>query len=130
MLRVKLPAMDAENAVRQRLAQRYLSGLAEVNVGLPRTVEGCDPVWHLFVVRLADRDRVQAALAGRGIATLVHYPIACHEQSAYADRTWPALPIASALQHMVLSLPISPVHTEAEVDAVVMALADIVGHRS
>ena len=130
MLRVKLPALDAENAVRQRLAQRYLAGLADVNVGLPHTVEGCEPVWHLFVVRVAERDRVQAALAERGITTLVHYPIACHEQQAYADRHWPALPIASALQHQVLSLPISPVHTEAEVDTVVAALTDIVGRRS
>ena len=130
MLRVKLPAMDAENAVRHRLARRYLAGLADVNVGLPHTVEGCDPVWHLFVVRVADRARVQAGLTARGITTLVHYPIACHEQQAYADRPWPALPIASALQHQVLSLPISPVHTEAEVDTVVAALADIVGRRS
>lgn len=130
MLRVKLPALDAENAARQRLAQRYLAGLADVNVGLPRTVEGCEPVWHLFVVRVAERARVQAALAERGIATLVHYPIACHAQQAYADRTWPDLPVASALQHQVLSLPISPVHTEAEVDTVVAALADIVGRRS
>lgn len=130
MLRVKLPALDAENAVRQRLAQRYLAGLADVNVGLPHTVEGCEPVWHLFVVRVAERDRVQAALAERGITTLVHYPIACHEQQAYAHCHWPALPIASALQHQVLSLPISPVHTEAEVDTVVAALTDIVGRRS
>ncbi len=129
MLRVKLPAMDAENAVRQRLAQRYLTGLADVNVGLPRTVEGCDPVWHLFVVRVNDRDRVQQALTARGITTLVHYPIACHEQAAYANHSWPALPVASALQHQVLSLPISPVHTEAEVDAVVAALAETVGRR-
>lgn len=130
MLRVKLPALDAENAARQRLAQRYLAGLADVNVDLPRTVEGCEPVWHLFVVRVAERAHVQAALAERGIATLVHYPIACHAQQAYADRTWPDLPVASALQHQVLSLPISPVHTEAEVDTVVAALADIVGRRS
>ena len=129
MLRVKLPAMDAENAVRQRLAQRYLTGLADVNVGLPRTVEGCDPVWHLFVVRVNDRDRVQQALTARGITTLVHYPIACHEQAAYTNHPWPALPVASALQHQVLSLPISPVHTEAEVDAVVAALAETVGRR-
>ncbi|MEY4908391.1 MAG: hypothetical protein RL260_2109, partial [Pseudomonadota bacterium] len=129
MLRVKLPAMDAENAVRHRLAQRYLAGLADVNVGLPHTVEHCEPVWHLFVIRVQERDRVQQALAERGVTTLVHYPIACHEQRAYAGRAWPALPIASALQHEVLSLPISPVHTEAEVDQVISALRDIVGPR-
>ncbi|GIX50893.1 DegT/DnrJ/EryC1/StrS family aminotransferase [Sphaerotilus sulfidivorans] len=129
ILRAKLPALDAENATRQHLAQRYLAGLADIDVGLPHTIEGGEPVWHLFVIRVAERERVQQALQARGIATLVHYPIACHAQAAYADQDCPPLPVASALQHQVLSLPISPVHTEAEIDAVIAALSEIIGPR-
>jgi dTDP-4-amino-4,6-dideoxygalactose transaminase len=131
MLRVKLPELNAENGVRGQLAERYLAGLADVNLGLPRVVSGCESVWHLFVVRIEkDRDHVQKELAKRGIATMVHYPIACHEQQAYAYQPWPYLPIASALQHQVLSLPISPIHSAAEIDEVIAALRDIVGSRA
>jgi len=72
---------------------------------------------------------VQRELASRGIATMIHYPTACHRQRAFADRAWPALPVSDALQHQVLSLPISPVHTPQEIDTVVAALAEIVGPR-
>jgi dTDP-4-amino-4,6-dideoxygalactose transaminase len=129
MLRVKLAALDAENAVRTQLAARYLAGLADVALELPATADDCEPVWHLFVVRVDDRARVQRELAARGIATLIHYPAACHRQQAFADRPWPPLPVSDALQERVLSLPISPVHTPAEIDTVVAALADIVGPR-
>ena len=129
LLRVKLAALDAENAARTRLAARYLEGLAGLALELPATAASCEPVWHLFVVRVAERERVQQALAARGIATLIHYPIACHRQPVFAEQPWTTLPVSERLQHEVLSLPISPVHGEAEIDAVIAALADIVGPR-
>ena len=130
MLRVKLPSLDADNAARSALAARYLEGLRSVDVGLPGVAEGCEPVWHLFVVRVRERERVQQALRESGIATLIHYPMACHRQPVFAHRPWPALPVSDALQHEVLSLPISPVHRPEEIDAVVEALARIVGPRA
>jgi dTDP-4-amino-4,6-dideoxygalactose transaminase len=130
LLRVKLGALDAENATRAALAARYVAGLQGLALDLPRQAPGAQSAWHLFVVRLhgpaGTRDRVQAALAERGIATLIHYPLACHRQPAYAGQAWPALPIAEALQDSVLSLPISPVHTAAEIDTVVGALRELV----
>lgn len=129
MLRAKLPSLDAENAARGRLAQRYLDGLADVALDLPVTANHCEPVWHLFVVGVDDRARVQAELAARGIATMIHYPTACHRQPAFADQAWPPLPVSEGLQDRILSLPISPVHTTGEIDEVIAALTEIVGPR-
>ena len=130
MLRVKLATLDAENRVRRSHAQRYLAGLADVDIGLPHVDQGAEPVWHLFVVRHPRRDEVQRELAARGIGTMIHYPLACHRQPPYAARAWPPLPVSELLQDQVLSLPISPVHEAEEIDAVVDALRDIVGTRS
>jgi dTDP-4-amino-4,6-dideoxygalactose transaminase len=129
MLRVKLPALDAENAARAALARRYMAGLQGLPLDLPVQADGAESSWHLFVIRLhgpaGTRDRVLAELAARGITALIHYPLACHQQPAYADQRWPDLPIAASLQHEVLSLPISPVHAEAEIDEVIAALREI-----
>jgi dTDP-4-amino-4,6-dideoxygalactose transaminase len=129
LLRAKLPALDAENAARAALACRYLDGLQGLALDLPEQVAGAESSWHLFVIRLhgpaGTRDRVLAELAARGITALIHYPLACHLQPAYAGPGWPELPIATALQDQVLSLPISPVHTADEIDAVIAALRDI-----
>jgi len=129
-LRVKLPALDAENVHRAALAARYLAGLRDLALGLPEQAPGTESAWHLFVVRLngptGTRDRVRSQLAARGIDTLIHYPLACHRQPAYAAGTWPDLPIADSLQDVVLSLPISPVHTHDEIDTVITALRDLV----
>jgi dTDP-4-amino-4,6-dideoxygalactose transaminase len=129
MLRTKLPALDAENAARAALACRYLDGLQGLPLDLPQQVDGAESSWHLFVIRLhgpvGTRDRVSAQLAARGITALIHYPLACHLQPAYAGPGWPALPIATALQDQVLSLPISPVHSAGDIDAVIAALRDI-----
>ena len=128
-LRVKLPALDADNARRAQIAQRYMRGLADAAVALPVIASGCEPVWHLFVVQVDDRARVQRELTARGIASLIHYPTACHRQRAFAEQVWPPLPISEALQGRVLSLPISPVHSDAEIDAVIAAMNNIVGPR-
>ncbi len=120
VLRAKLPHLDAENAARRACAAGYLQALDDAPLRLPHVLPGAEPVWHLFVVRSSQRDALQAGLRERGIGTLVHYPLACHRQGAYAGRAWPALPVAERLQHEVLSLPIAPylhardVHTVAQ----------------
>jgi dTDP-4-amino-4,6-dideoxygalactose transaminase len=78
-------------------------------------------VWHLYVVRHAERDRLAGHLKARGIDTLVHYPIAPHLQPAYAALGMRdgSLPISEMLHRQVLSLPLWPGMTVEEVDAVV-----------
>jgi len=112
VLRAKLPHLDAENTARRACAAEYLAALEGAPLVLPRVLPAAEPVWHLFVVRSERRDALQAGLRERGIGTLVHYPVACHRQGAYAGQAWPALPVAERLQDQVLSLPIAPyLHT-------------------
>jgi dTDP-4-amino-4,6-dideoxygalactose transaminase len=122
MLRVKLPRLDEENAARRRVAGWYLKALADTDLVLPVVPEGMEPVWHLFVVCTPKRDALQAGLKARGVGTQVHYPTASHQQQAYAGQPWPALPIAEKMQHEVLSLPMAPYLTEADVKVVADAV--------
>lgn len=118
VLRVKLPALDAENAARGRLAAAYLEALRDAPLQLPQQIAGAESAWHLMVVRTDRREQLQAALSAAGIGHMVHYPIACHRQQAYAQDCWPALPIAERLQGELLSLPIAPYMTVEDVGRV------------
>lgn len=124
MLRVKLVSLDEDNAARARVARQYQQDLADCGLVLPQVPPGAEPVWHLYVVRTAQRDALQEALRQRGIGTLVHYPLACHRQGAYRGRDWPALPLAERLQDEVLSLPMAPYLTAAEISEVTCAVRE------
>jgi dTDP-4-amino-4,6-dideoxygalactose transaminase len=127
VLRVKLRTLDADNAQRRRVAQRYLGRLAGMPIALPQVAAGAEPVWHLFVLRTDERARLQAALDAQRIGHLVHYPVACHRQGAYAGAApWPPLPIAERLARQVLSLPMAPYLDEASIDRVCAVLRDAV----
>ena len=86
-LRVKLRHLDRWNEQRRQVAARYDDRLADVpGLGLPRAPQWAEPVWHLYVVRTDRRAELIKALDGKGIGTLVHYPIPPHLQQAYADQ--------------------------------------------
>ncbi len=124
ILRVKLPHLDAWNARRREIASRYLRELAGTGLVLPSIPEWAESSWHLFPVRLPRRDALRDALARAGVETLIHYPIPPHLQRAYADLGFArgAFPIAEETADTVLSLPIGPAMTNAQVDAVIAAL--------
>ena len=122
VLRVKLRYLDQENAARQIVANQYLDALRDTSLVLPEVLANVEPAWHLFVVRTHEREHLQNCLRERGIGTMVHYPIACHLQAAYAGGQWPALPLAERLQHEVLSLPMAPYLSAAEVAIVTQGL--------
>ncbi len=121
LLRVKLARIDSDNARRCELAQRYLAGIRNPAIALPSIGAQNEPVWHVFVVRVPDRDALQRHLQDRGIGTLIHYPIPPHQQRAY--HTWNArsYPVTERIHAEVLSLPISPVLTDADADTVIAA---------
>jgi len=121
-LRVKLRHLDAWNARRAAIAARYTSALSGA-VETPYVPDGVQPSWHLYVVRSPDRDGLAARLAGRGVETLVHYPTPCHRQAAFAAAGW-SLPVAERLAAEVLSLPMGPHLSDADVDAVIAAVGD------
>lgn len=124
VLRVKLKHLDRENQRRQALAAQYVDALMQTGLGLPSTLENVTPVWHLFVVRTAQREALQAHLRQAGVGSMIHYPIACHRQEAYAGQVWPRLPVAERLQNEVLSLPLAPYFSPAEVEQVLQAVRD------
>jgi dTDP-4-amino-4,6-dideoxygalactose transaminase len=110
-LRVRLERLDAANALRRDRAERYRAELAGVNdLGLPAEAAWARHVYHLFVVRSPERDALQARLQSADIETLIHYPIPCHLQPAFAHLGYREgdLPGAEQLAREVLSLPLWP----------------------
>ncbi|MBI4791980.1 MAG: DegT/DnrJ/EryC1/StrS family aminotransferase [Deltaproteobacteria bacterium] len=109
-LRVKLTRLDEWNARRGGIAARYAEGLRHTSLTLPMVPDWADPVWHLYVVRSAHRDRLQQRLAAAGIDTLIHYPVPAHRQKAYSHMhmTEGSLPRTEKIHREVLSLPIGP----------------------
>lgn len=121
LLTDKLKTLDNDNAHRNEIAKHYLSALSQVlGIGLPKVLPSCNSSWHLFVVRHPERDRVSASLSDAGIGSLIHYPIAPHQQKAYAGHmaTMRSLSIAERMQNEVLSLPIGPTMTLTEAERV------------
>ncbi|MFA9432463.1 DegT/DnrJ/EryC1/StrS family aminotransferase [Egicoccus sp. AB-alg2] len=125
VLMAKLPWLDHRNVQRQRLAARYAQQLAGLPVVLPNTAPWAEHVFHLYVVRAPDRDRVRALLTGAGVETGIHYPVPIHLQRAHADLGYlPGdFPVAETLSREILSLPMHPALTDGDVDRVADALA-------
>ena len=110
ILRVKLAHLDDWNARRSVIAARYQLGLAGCGLILPHVPDWAEPVWHLYVVQLLQRDALHKTLADAGVGTLIHYPIPPHLQQAYGHAGWEqgAFPLAERMADQVLSLPIGP----------------------
>jgi dTDP-4-amino-4,6-dideoxygalactose transaminase len=111
VLTAKLRRLDAWNAARRRAAARYHDLLAPLaDVIRPRTLTGNEHVWHLYVIRVPDRDRVLAELRAAGIGAGIHYPAAVHRTPAFASLGYRAgaFPVAERNAAGLLSLPLYP----------------------
>lgn len=125
VLRVKLARLDAWNAARRRIAALYAAALAGVgDLVLPSAPAHVEPVWHLYVVRTSRRDALLRHLQDAGIGALVHYPTPIHLQPAYAKAGWRRgrFPVAEQTAGEILSLPIYPELTDAQVNKVAGAI--------
>ena len=110
-LRVKLRHLDEWNDRRRKIANHYFERLSDVDaIMLPVVLDWAVPVWHLFSIRSNRRDELQAALAGDGIQTSIHYPVPPHLSDAYAGLGMGrgSFPVAEGIAGQVLSLPIGP----------------------
>jgi len=112
IMRVKLKVLDEWNDRRRAIAEKYytvLAGLADKKT-LPLVPDYADPVWHLFVIRCANRDQLQAKLTEAGIGTMIHYPIPGHRQTAYSALRFDkgSFPVSEMIANEVISLPIGP----------------------
>jgi len=120
VLRARLPHLKAWTSRRRELAARYRAALGGLSVEVPPE---CDTghVYHLFVVRVPDRDRFQRQLAADGIETLVHYPLPIPRQQAFTHMAPADCPMASRACDEVLSLPLHPGLSDDDLDSVVLA---------
>ena len=124
ILRVKLKYLDEWNSQRARLAAIYLEKLADSGLILPVVPPWAEPVWHVFVIRSAQRDLLQQDLGNAGVGTMIHYPIPPHLQQAYAEEGYQAgdFPIAEKIHREVLSLPMFPHLSDLELANVCSAV--------
>ena len=106
VLRVKLPYLDRWNDKRRNFARIYDSALEKTDVVTPKEEEYTKHVYHLYVIRHKQRDRLQQYLSNHGIQTLIHYPIPVHKQKAYhlSDN----LPVTEEICGEILSIPMNP----------------------
>jgi dTDP-4-amino-4,6-dideoxygalactose transaminase len=125
ILRVKLRHLDEWNAKRRAHADFYLESLSSSEFRFQAVHPHAEPVWHLFVVRLADREALQKKLKDEGIATGIHYPVPLHIQPAYQERQIPlgSLPVTERVANQVVSLPMYPELTAVELESVVNAIS-------
>ena len=120
VLRVKLKFLDRDNARRRVIATRYLTGIKQGNIVLPEKPERAEShVWHLFVIRTFEREALQRYLLEQGIQTHIHYPLPPHKQEAYREYGTMLLPVTEKIHNEVLSLPISSVMTDNEVEHII-----------
>lgn len=129
VLTIKLRHLDDWTEGRRHAAARYNTHLAALNLPVAADFPGGRHVYHLLVTRVPNRERIQTALKDVGINTGVHYPVALPNLSAYRHLGHvPAdFPVASGYQDQLLSLPLYPEITEAQIDAVCTALARALG---
>ena len=123
LLSVKLKYLDAETDVRRKIAERYNAEIKNPKITLPLLpTDRNEHAFHLYVVQVDDREKVQQHLIENGVQTLIHYPIPPHKQKAYKEWNNFSYPISEKMHREVLSLPISPVMTDAEVTKVIEAV--------
>jgi dTDP-4-amino-4,6-dideoxygalactose transaminase len=130
VLAVKLPRLDADNARRQAIAARYDKGLAGLPIALPPRRADCSHVFHQYVIRCKDRDRLREHLRGAAIGTGLHYPVPVHLHPAYRGRvpTGPTgLRNSEQVAGQILSLPMYPQLGEAAVDRVISEIGKFFG---
>lgn len=126
-LRAKLSVLDQWNKRRQEVAALYTELLDDIDeITLPSIREGSQSVWHLYVIRSKQRDALKEYLASLRIDTVIHYPIPPHQQECYREEYTDSQPIAEQLADEVLSLPISPVLSDNEVNYVASSIRSFI----
>lgn len=130
VLRVKLKYIEGWTEGRRAVAARYEAGLSSLGIGIPKPPAHCRHVYHVYAIRSADRDGLQAKLQEAGVSTGIHYPVPVHLQTAYADLGYKAgdLPVTEQIASEWLSLPMFAELEPAQVDKVVDAVKAAAGN--
>jgi len=129
ILKVKLKRLDADNQRRREIAQYYIENIKHHKIVLPlansQQLISNSHVFHLFVIRIQNRDLLQQYLNKNDIQTLIHYPIPPHQQLAYKEWNGLSFPITEKIHNEVLSLPLSPIQSIEELEEIVFCLNNI-----
>lgn len=119
VLDVKLPHLQQDNQRRREIAKYYRENIKNPLIVLPQTYDEKAHVWHVFAVRTAERDRFQKYLSDNGVQTIIHYSTPPHKQPAYAEWKHLSFPVTEQIHREIISLPMSPVMTDEEVEQLV-----------
>ena len=119
VLDVKLNHLASDNNKRREISKYYRENIKNSKIILPETYDEKSHVWHIFAVRTQNRDEFQKYLTEKGIQTIIHYPTPPHKQGAYKEWNNLSFPITEEIHNTILSLPISPVMTDSEIEKVV-----------
>ena len=122
ILNVKLKYLDGETVKRRNIASKYCSQIVNSKIILPKVKFQKAHVWHLFVIRVSNRDDFQKYLNENGIQTVIHYPIPPHKQIAFKELSSLSLPISEKIHNEIISLPVSHILTDNEVDHIIKVI--------
>ena len=129
ILRVKLRHLNDETEKRREVAKLYTYGISNPNIQVPVwNQNGQDHVFHLYVIRSQNRDQLQQYLTEKGVQTVIHYPIPPHKQGAYMEWNNQSYLLTEAIHKEVLSLPISPVMGDEDINKVIEILNGYEAH--
>lgn len=124
-LDVKLRYLEVENNTRREVARFYIENNTNTKIIMPEFPNNeIQHVWHLFVVRTQERDKLQHFLSENHIQSLIHYPIPPHKQSAYRERNIQSYPITEKIHKEVLSMPISSLINKSDIQFISEKLND------
>ena len=119
VLDVKLKYLDKDNQRRREISKYYRENIKNEKIILPTAYNEDSHVWHIFAVRTKERDKFQKYLVENEIQTIIHYPTPPHKQNAYKEWANLSYPITEEIHRTIISLPISPVMTDTEIQKVV-----------
>ena len=123
ILNIKLKHLKNENTKRQEIANYYIENIKNNLIVLPKKPNKVyEHVWHLFVIRTKNRNKLQKYLLENNIETLIHYPIPPHKQTAYKELNHLSYPITEQIHKEVLSLPIGSHLTKMEIQKIIKTI--------
>lgn len=121
-LSIKLKNLNHELTIRREIAKRYLSEVKNERLVLPPDDRIEEDAWHLFVVRVQERDELILHLKNSGIGYDIHYPTPPHKQNALKDYSHLSLPVTEEIHSTIISIPLNPTLTEEEVNYIIKTL--------
>jgi len=126
VLNVKLKYLDKWNERRREIAKRYLNEINNPKIKFQKVVEGGKGVYHLFVIKVKDREKFINHLEKFGVGYSFHYPKPVHLQKAYEFLNYKegSLPITEELSRTTISIPLFPEMTDEEVNYVINVIND------